>query len=116
MALNRRIVIEHAVREGSRYAAVHLSSDPSTCIDVENRTAERAGGSAVDPGLVGVHYFDQNENPTTSPKAGDTVRVTAPFEYSFPLMSVFGGGPINVTLTGETGLEGPIPNAPECGP
>ena len=115
MALNRRIVIEHAVREGSRWAAVHITSDPSTCIDVQDRTAERAGGSAIQPDEVGVHYFNES-GPTTSPMAGDTVRVTAPFQYSFPLMSVFGGGPIDVTISGESALEGPISNAPECGP
>jgi len=115
MVLNRRIVIEHAVREGSRYASVHLTSEPSTCTDVQNRTAERAGGSAIDPDEVGVHYFDES-GPTTSPAAGDTVRVTAPFEYSFPLMSVFGGGPIDVTIMGESALEGAVPSAPECGP
>ena len=116
MVLNRRIVIEHAVREGSRYASVHLTSDPSTCTDVQDRTAERAGGKAIDPDEVGVHYFDDNGNGTTSPIAGDTVRVTAPFEYSLPLTSVFGLSPIDVTLIGEAGLESPISNAPECGP
>ena len=116
MVLNRRIVIEHAIREGSRYASVHLTSEPSTCTDVQDRTVDRAGGSAISRDEVGVHYFDEGGNPTASPMAGDTVRVSAPFKYEFPLMSVFGGGPIDVTMTGESALEGPISNAPECGP
>jgi Flp pilus assembly protein TadG len=116
MALNRRIVIEHAVREGSRYAAVHLASDPLTCTDIQDRTAERAGGKAIQSGEVSVHCFDQGGNQTTSPIAGDTVRVTAPFKYELPLVSVFGVSPIDVTITGEALLEGPISNAPECGP
>jgi len=116
MVLNRRIAIEHAVREGSRYAAVHLASDPATCTAIQKRTAERAGGSAIDWEQVGVHCFDQGGVPTTSPVTGDTVRVTAPFQYDFPLMSVFGGGPINATITGEAMLEGPISNAEGCGP
>lgn len=110
MMLNKRIVIEHAVREGARYAAVH-----STCADIQDRTSERAGGSAVDSAEVGVHYYHQG-SLTTSPVGGDDVKVTAPFRYSFPLLSTFGGGPIDVTMTGESTLEGSMANATGCGP
>ena len=114
MALNRRIAIEHAVREGARYAAVHLDADG--CTAIQDRTAERAGGSAIDSGEVDVHYYDPGGNPVTHASTGDTVRVTAPFQYSFPLMSVFGRGPIDVTITGEAQMEGPLSNAEGCPP
>jgi len=80
MSLDHRITVQHAVREGARYAAVH-----SECADIQQRVADRAGG-IFDACEVGVTY---SNNPAA---AGDSVEVTAPFDWDFPLV----GGPIHI--------------------
>ena len=48
IAIDRRIVLDHAVREGARYAAVGgdalTSGEASTALDVESYTANQAQG------------------------------------------------------------------------
>jgi len=94
MFLNHRIDAQHAVREGARYAAVHVG-----CTDIQNRTAERAG-DLFDAAQVTVRYLDEDGAPVTSAAAGDTVEVSAPFSYNFSLISRFGipgaSGTVNV--------------------
>jgi len=105
LALDRRITLQHAVREGARYAAVH-----DGCTDIQDRTKERAGKVISNRDMVGVTY---EHNPAA---AGDTVTVTAPFHYDFPLMSRFGVGTINVDVSGSARLEMAVPSAEGCPP
>jgi len=110
MALDHRITLQHAVREGARYAAVH-----STCRDIQNRTADRAG-DIVTWDQVCVRYFDENGDPTTSASAGDTVQVTAPYDYDFPLMPSRLGLSISADVGGSARLELVVTNAEGCCP
>lgn len=78
MALNQRITIQHAVREGARYGAVHVG-----CEDIQARTQGRAPGAISSADDVGVHYSVQ-------PAAvGDSITVSAPFKYDFPFVGFF---------------------------
>jgi len=106
MALDHRIVLQHAVREGARYAAVH-----DGCTDIQDRTKERAGSLIPDPHNTVVVAYDHN--PAS---AGNTVKVTAPFSYDFPLMSRFGVGTINVDVSASARLEMVVTDAGGCGP
>ena len=105
MALDHRITLQHAVREGARYAAV-----VSDCDAIQERTAERAGNLISDPSTVVVTY---DPSPAS---AGDTVTVSAPFHYDFPLMSRFGVGTINADVSASARLEMAVPSAGGCGP
>ena len=104
MAMDHRITLQHAVREGARYAAVH-----DGCLDIQNRTAERAG-TLIDPGEVSVSYED---NPAPD---GSTVTVSAPFHYDFPIMSYLGIGSIDADVSGAAMLENDVLDAEGCGP
>jgi len=105
LMLNHRITLEHAVREGARYAAVH-----DGCTDIQDRTKERAGGAIPDRNTVSVSY-EQNPAPD-----GSTVKVSAPFDWQFPLMSRFGVGAIHGHASGEAMLELEVTDAGGCGP
>jgi hypothetical protein len=105
MVLDHRITLQHAVREGARYAAV-----VSDCDAIQRRTADRAGNLISDPNTVAVTY-DHNPAP-----AGDPVTVSAPFHYDFPLMSRFGVGAIDVGVSGSARLEMAVTDAGGCGP
>jgi len=94
LMLNHRITLEHAVREGARYAAVH-----DGCTDIQDRTKDRAGNAISDRNTVSVSY-EQNPAPD-----GSTVKVSAPFDWQFPLMSRFGVGAIHGHASGEAMLE-----------
>ena len=110
LMLNRRITLEHAVREGARYAAVH-----DACTDIQDRTKERAGNAIPDRNTVSVSYED---NPAPG---GSTVKVSAPFDWKFPFMSVFSWfhddvGEIHGHVSGEAMLELEVTDAGGCGP
>jgi len=110
LMLNRRITLEHAVREGARYAAVH-----DGCTDIQDRTKERAGNAIPDRNTVSVSYED---NPAPD---GSTVTVRAPFDWQFPFMSVFSWfhddvGEIHGHVSGEGRLELEVTDAGGCGP
>jgi len=101
--LNHRITMQHAVREGARYAAV-----TTDCEAIEARTAERAGSLISDSNTVVVSY---SENPAD---AGDTVTVSAPFQYDFPLIGRFGVDLINGHVSASARLELAVPIAEGC--
>jgi hypothetical protein len=106
LALNQRITIQHAVREGARYAAVHAD-----CEDIQLRTQQRAASAIPNSGDVGVHY------PNQPSVAGDDVIVSAPFSYDFPFLSFFhldihGTGRVEASAR----LEMTVPDAEDCGP
>ena len=109
LALNQRITLEHAVREGSRYGMV-----TADCAAIQQRTAERAGDiiTATD---VTVSYSSDG-SPAASAMPGDTVKVSAPFDWQFPLMSRFGVGAIHGHVSGEGLLELEVTDAGGCGP
>ena len=105
LMLNHRITLQHAVREGARYAAVH-----DGCTDIQDRTKDRAGSAISDRNTVSVSY-EQNPAP-----GGSTVTVSAPFDWQFPLMSRFGVGAINEHVSGKGMLELEVTDAGGCGP
>jgi Flp pilus assembly protein TadG len=76
-ALDRREVIQHAVREGARAGAVGE--------DIHFITDEQSGG-ILNASNVNVCY--ENENGGSVGDAGDTVRVTGNYSYNLRL----GGG------------------------
>lgn len=117
IALDRRITLQHAVREGARYGAVTASAAA-----IQNTTADQAQG-LVDASDVTVCYedtaFDAN---STNGDVGDAVRVKAAFSYEFPILSelwaAFGGSPLTIDMSPQaTGrLELSVPGATPCAP
>ena len=117
MSLDHRITVQHAVREGARYAAVQ-----SDCGLIQQRVFERAGEvfENCDTGqCVSVTY---SRNPA---QAGDSVEVSAPFDWEFPLIghqfTIAGqhiGGPLSISknVSASARLEMAVPNAGGCGP
>jgi len=117
MALNHRITLEHAVREGARFAAV-----TTDCAAIQQRTAERAG-TIISQDEVTVSYHEPDgADITTAATAGDEVRVSAPFEWEFPLMSALEAiidvhvGPIDSEVWGSAVLERAVTDAGGCSP
>jgi len=110
MALDRRITLQHAVREGARYGAVTTDID-----GIKQRTVDQARG-IVEKSAVEVCYEDGPDGNTRVGDAGDIVKVSAPFEWEFPLVSRFGVGPIDVSVSGSARLELTVTDAPGCGP
>ncbi len=116
IALDRRITLQHAVREGARYGAV-----TANVTGIKQTTVNQAQG-IVDTSKVTVCYedttFDAN---ATVGDVGDSVRVTATFSYEFPILSelwqAFGGSPLEIDMSpGATGrLELSVPGATACG-
>ena len=103
-ALDHRLTLQHAVREGARFAAVHAD-----CEAVQARTRERANDDELE---VSVCYF-KDETPVTSAAAGDTVKVTATYHYSFPLL---GFTLPDFDVPGSARLEMAVPDTGECCP
>jgi len=105
LMLSNRITLQHAVREGARYAAVH-----DGCTDIQDRTKERAGNAIPDATKVSVSYED---NPAPG---GSTVKVSALFDWQFPFLSRFGVGAIHGHVSGKAMLELEVTDAGGCGP
>jgi len=90
IAIDRRIVLQHAVREGVRYASVGgdvlTSGVPATEADILALTASQsqgiveAGGDGEDG--IAVCYADRNGNDVLG-DAGDDVRVQIRYEHDF---------------------------------
>jgi len=109
LMLNHRITLQHAVREGARYGMV-----TADCAAIQQRTADRAGDS-IDPGDVTVSYQSPDGSAVTSAVPGDNVKVSAPFEWRFPLMTRFGVGSIDTSVSGSGRLELAVSSAGGCG-
>lgn len=114
LALDRREVIQHDVREGARQGAVGASE------------AEIKAAASEVPGTfdVEVCYVDKNGNGIPG-NAGDSVRVSGEYVYQFTIgsgevLSMFGidGGGWDITMTpsAESRLETAIPGATACTP
>lgn len=92
IAIDRRAVLEHAVREGGRYAAVggnaFTTGVVATEADIKNITGGQSQGIADPLGMVGsdnyieVCYEDANANGTLG-DVGDNVRVRAHYVHDF---------------------------------
>jgi len=78
IAMDRRLVLQHAVREGARYGAVQ-----PVCAEVVDRTLQQ--GQELDGVTVHVTYPDVTAN------AGDRVKVEGDFTWDFPILSELGG-------------------------
>jgi hypothetical protein len=113
IAIDRRIVLQHAVREGARFAA--LSIDEAFICD---RTLEQAQG-IVEDDEISITYDDIDGNGEVT-DAGDAVNVTVEFTYEFPIMtevlSVFGVTTPSVDIhpTGSARLERQHPEEFDC--
>jgi membrane-associated phospholipid phosphatase len=98
IALDRRIVLQHAVREGARMAAV--KDDIGQICD--HTVAEAQDIIAASD--IALSYEDMDDPPDLrATDAGDSVRVSATFTYELPILremfSVFGVGPLSVEMT-----------------
>jgi hypothetical protein len=80
MAMDRRLVLQHAVREGARTAAV---SDDITAIC--NRTKDQAQGAINPGGHITLDYEDLDNNGKYN--AGDNVKVTVPYDWKLPIVN-----------------------------
>lgn len=117
IALDRRITLQHAVREGARYAAVHTDA-----LDIKQRTVDQAQ-DILDIADVDVCYMPNPDDENSDPgDPGSAVRVSATFEYDLailgPVLSgLFGGssvGTISMTPSGTARLERGVEGAVEC--
>ena len=116
IAMDRRITLQHAVREGSRYAAVHADID-----EIKQKTVDQAQ-DLIDTDDVEVCYEDGPDANSTVGNVGDSVRVSASFTYEFnlvgPVLGLFGSDAADITLTPDATarLELSVDDAPECPP
>ena len=105
-AFDRREVIQHAVREGARSAAVGA--------DAVATTSEQSGGILTN---IQVCYRDVNTNNPLG-GAGDSVQVSGEYTYNFMIGSgafLSGAIPgINMSPSSEARLEKSVPNAGAC--
>ncbi len=91
IAIDRRVALQHAVREGARYGAVH-----SICPDVVNRTIEQA--QEMEDLTVDVSYVDKDGNGNPG-DVGDAVHVKGTFEWKFPIVGELGSALGMTSLT-----------------
>jgi len=118
MAMDRRITVQHAVREGARYAAV--TDDVGLVCD---RVIEQAQGIVTGPDIA-ISYQDMSKPPDgRDTDGGDSVKITAHFTYDLPIIrpalsGLFGGdiGAIDMSPSGDSRLEQSVSGATECPP
>lgn len=84
IAVDRRLVLDHAVREGARYASVggnaFTTGTPAPVTAIRSYTAAQSQG-IVAPASVGVCYENRNGGPLGD--AGDSVRVSIQYTHDF---------------------------------
>lgn len=114
LALDRREVIQHAVREGARAAAVG-----ATVAGVQDTTARQSDGALATSNIT-VCYVDMNGNGNPG-DPGDNVRVSATYTYRFTAgggeMLTFLGAPvpsIDMTPSADMRLEKSVAGAVGC--
>ena len=115
IAIDRRITLQHSVREGARYAAVHADE-----LDIKQKTVEQAQG-IIGLADVDVCYINNEDGSNTSVgDPGDGVRVSVSFTWDFPIMkeifSAFGVPPLSIEMTpwGTARLERSVTGAIAC--
>ena len=107
-AMDRRITIQHAVREGARYAAVNTD-----CAGIQAATAAQAQNIIEDTDVTVSYSTDPAER-------GDAVTVKASFVYQpwifNSIASAFGvtGGSIDMSPSASSRLELAVPDATGC--
>ena len=116
IALDRREVLQHAVREGARHAAVAANIDA-----IKQRTVDQSQGvlSLAD---VSVCYRDRNDPPNgRGGDPGDDVRVGASFTYRFTvgggeMLTAFGVPVPSIAMNpwADMRLENSVGSAPLC--
>ncbi len=114
IAIDRRITLQHSVREGARYAAVHPIE-----LDIKQKTVDQAQG-IIGLADVDVCYIDGDDSNTSVGDPGDGVRVGGSFTWDFPIMkeifSAFGVPPLSIDMTpwGTARLERSVTGAIAC--
>ena len=89
IAIDRRVVLQHAAREGARYAAVGgdalTTGQPATEGEIRTFTAAQSQGIANAAGTANNHievcYENSNSNGSLG-DAGDNVRVRIHYQYN----------------------------------
>ncbi len=112
IALDRRITLQHAVREGARKGAV--TNDITAIIDT---TVNQSQG-LLDPAGVEVCYED-NDNNGNPGDPGDNVRATAHSTYELAILgAIVIGGPLPTSIdmnpSADMRLENSVNVAPPC--
>lgn len=115
IAMDRRLTLQHAIREGARFAAVHTDE-----ADIKNRTVDQAQ-DLITAGDVTVCYLDGDDSNSTVGDSGDAVRVSAAFTYDLaivgPVLSgLFGGNAASIDMSpsGSARLERSVSGAGTC--
>ena len=115
IALDRRELVQHAVREGARRGAV---GDPVAQIMEETHNQSK-GTLANDTNHIRVCFVDKNDNGKPDP--GENVRVSGNYTYRFSIgggemLAAFGVGPpsIDMSPSAEERLETDRLRAPVC--
>jgi Flp pilus assembly protein TadG len=112
-AMDRRLTLQHAVREGARYAALSIDND-----FVCDRTVAQSFGG-LDPEDVVITYDDINGNGDVT-DAGDAINVKADYTWTFPFaqdvftMLGLSSPSIDIGPTGSARLERSHPNEFQC--
>lgn len=117
LAIDRREVLQHAVREGARHGAVGNS-----VADIQDYTATQSQG-LVEPADVSVCYIDM-DGDTDPGGVGDNVKVSANFTYnsigSIEMLKVFGADEniltINMTPSADMRMETTVAGGVACPP
>ena len=114
IAIDRRITLQHSVREGARYAAVHSNE-----LDIKQKTVDQAQG-IIGLADVDVCYISEDDGNSGVGDPGDGVRVSASFTWDFPIMkeifSAFGVPSLSIEMTpwGTARLERSVTGAIAC--
>jgi Flp pilus assembly protein TadG len=82
IAIDRRIILDHAVREGARYASVggQALTTGTTATEQQVRSYTSAQAQGIVPAT---DITVQNENCNPNGDLGDNVKVTANYTYNF---------------------------------
>jgi Flp pilus assembly protein TadG len=112
LAMDRRVVLQHAVREGARQGATGAS-----VAEIQDTTSEQVG---VDPSKISVCYVDSDGNGQVG-NVGDDVRVSADVTYKFTtggteILTAFGSGALEIPMSpsADMRLEQTVPGATAC--
>lgn len=110
IAIDRREVLQHAVYEGSRRAAVGTTID-----EIKARTVAQSQGLLAETDIT-VCYVDSDGNGDIN--AGDDVRVSASYDYNFSvgggeILTAFGVPVPSIALTPKA--ESRLANGPQGG-
>jgi Flp pilus assembly protein TadG len=112
MYLNLHITVQHAVREGARYAAVETD-----CNKIQLRTQSQAPGAIPTAQYQDIVIVSYPKNPAA---AGDTVKVTVkPTPYPLPIIGHAFGlniAPLSLESSASARLEMAVTDAKGCPP